>query len=88
VARIAPAWTIKKGEPAWNVVEQIRLSPAPKLGGWAGCACYSKYFRRLSQPSSRRPSISEMCLATASVADLPGDFINARSGAKDVTAFE
>ena len=36
MARIAPAWTIKKGEEGWNVVEQIKLSPAPKLGGWAG----------------------------------------------------
>lgn len=36
MARIAPAWIFKKGGEAWSVVDQIRLSPAPKLGGWAG----------------------------------------------------
>ena len=36
MARVAAAWSIKKGGPAWKVTEQIRISPAPKLGGWAG----------------------------------------------------
>jgi hypothetical protein len=35
VARVDPTWTFKKGSEGW-AVEQIRLSPAPKLGGWAG----------------------------------------------------
>jgi hypothetical protein len=36
VARVDSAWTFKKGSGGWTVAEQIRLSPAPKLGGWAG----------------------------------------------------
>jgi hypothetical protein len=36
VARIDTAWILKKGSQDCTVAEQIRLSPAPKLGGWAG----------------------------------------------------
>jgi hypothetical protein len=36
VARINPAWILKKGSEDYSVAERIRLSPAPKLGGWAG----------------------------------------------------
>jgi hypothetical protein len=36
VARIEPAWTLSKGIEDCTVAERIRLSPAPKLGGWAG----------------------------------------------------
>ena len=36
MARIDTAWILKKGSQDCTVAEQIRLSPAPKLGGWAG----------------------------------------------------
>ena len=36
MARIDPAWILKKGSEDCTVAERIRLSPAPKLGGWAG----------------------------------------------------
>jgi hypothetical protein len=36
MARVTSPWHFKKGAEAWHVVEQICLSPAPKLGGWAG----------------------------------------------------
>jgi hypothetical protein len=36
VARLPSAWTFKKGAEAWQLTEQVRISPAPKLGGWAG----------------------------------------------------
>jgi hypothetical protein len=36
VARINPAWILKKGREDCSVAERIHLSPAPKLGGWAG----------------------------------------------------
>ena len=35
MAPVAAAWTFKKGGEAWKV-EQMRISPAPKLGGWVG----------------------------------------------------
>ena len=34
--RISPGWTLKKGAETWHAAEQLRLSPPPKLGGWAG----------------------------------------------------
>ncbi len=36
MAQIVPAWTFKKGGEKGPLVEQVRLSPAPKLGGWVG----------------------------------------------------
>lgn len=36
MARIAPQWIFKKGGEAWSIAEQFRVSPMPKLGGWAG----------------------------------------------------
>lgn len=34
--RTASRWVLTKGADRWRVVEQVRITPAPKLGGWAG----------------------------------------------------
>ena len=36
MARSFCAWKLKKGADEWEVAEQVRISPAPKQGGWAG----------------------------------------------------
>lgn len=34
--RTGSQWVLTKGADRWSVVEQVRVTPAPKLGGWAG----------------------------------------------------
>src|SRR4051794_7779707 len=34
--RAASQWALTKGSDRWKVVDSLRVTPAPKLGGWAG----------------------------------------------------